>query len=194
MNWKLARDPYQWWMWLCGLVGSRYDGLRHFAIVEPGVLMRCGQPRVSDLVTIQEKHGLRTIVCARGGTRHPLRGRWFRKERKFCERAGVQLVHMPFSDKSMPPQDVFEQFLAVIREPRNRPVLVHCEQGFHRTGILCAAHRIANQNWPVVMAIEEMERLGFETHVAKRQSLLDALKTWSDAKGAAAASVRREPR
>ncbi|MBL8878280.1 MAG: dual specificity protein phosphatase family protein [Phycisphaerales bacterium] len=191
MNWKLARDPYQWWMWLFGLVGSRYDGLRHFSVVEPGVLMRCGQPRASELAEIQKSHGLRTIVCARGGTRHPLRGRWFRKEQTFCQRTGVQLVHMPFSDKSMPPEDIFERFLEVVRDPDNQPVLVHCEQGFHRTGILCAAHRIANQNWPIESAIAEMEQLGFETHVAKRQSLLDALRSWSGRRLSAAASGSR---
>lgn len=179
MNWRLARDPHQWWLWLSGLVGSRYDGLRHFSVVEPGVLLRSGQPRVSDLIEIGKTHGLRTIVCARGGTRHPLRGRWFRKQRAYCEQAGIRLVHMPFSDKSMPPEDIFARFLEITRDASNHPVLVHCEQGFHRTGILCAAHRIANQGWSLNDALAEMERLGFETHVGKRQSLLTSLRTWA---------------
>lgn len=182
MNWRLARDPHQWWLWLSGLIGSRYDGLRHFAVVQPGVLMRCGQPRVTDLEEIRRTHGLRTIVCARGGTRHPLRGRWFRKERAYCQRAGMELIHMPFSDKSMPPEDIFERFLRILRDAHSHPVLVHCEQGFHRTGILCAAHRIANQGWPLEKALEEMRESGFETHVAKRQALLHALRSWAEAR------------
>jgi hypothetical protein len=95
-------DLHQWRLWLTGLIGSRYDGLVHFAVVEPGVLMRCGQPRVRELEQIRAAHGLRTVVCARGGTRHPLRGRWFRKERAYCAQHEIALEHMPFSDAATP--------------------------------------------------------------------------------------------
>jgi protein tyrosine/serine phosphatase len=175
-------EPWQWRLWLQGLVGSRYDGLRHFAVVEPGVLLRSGQPRVRDLETIRGEHGLKTIIVARGGTRHPLRGRWFRKERRWCAQVGVTLEHMPFSDKSLPPADVFDRFLAVVRDPACRPVLVHCEQGFHRTGILVAAYRIGVQGWPPEQAMSEMERSGFESANPKRQSLRDALLAWAAAR------------
>ncbi len=174
------REPWQWWLWMQGLVGSRYDGLRHFAVVSPGVLFRCGQPRVSDLETIRREHGLRTIVCARGGTRHPLRGRWFRKERRYCEQTGIRLEHMPFSDKSLPPEGVFDRFLAIMADPANHPVLVHCEQGFHRTGILCAAFRIGCDRWPLERALAEMQAAGFDPDDGKRATLRDALIRWAE--------------
>lgn len=174
-----AASLHQWKLWLSGLVGARYDGLTHFAVVEPGVLLRCGQPRTRDLDRIAAEHGLRAVVCARGGTRHPLRGRWFRKERAWCERGGVHLEHVKFSDSRPPPPDVFDRFLAVVDQPALRPVLVHCEQGFHRTGILCAAFRIARQGWPLEAAEREMERSGFELGREKRQPLLHALRRWA---------------
>lgn len=174
-----VRDPFQWLQWLRGLAGARYDGLRHFAVVAPGVLMRSGQPRVADLEAIRKEHGLGAVICARGGTRHPLRGRWFRKERRYCERTGIRLEHMPFSDKSSPPADVFDRFLAVVREAAARPVLVHCEQGFHRTGILVAAYRIAEQGWTLECALEELRVAGFEWDRPKRRSLVDALIKWA---------------
>lgn len=172
-------DPHQWLLWMQGLFGARYDGLTHFRVVVSGILMRSGQPRVRDLEAIQRQHGLKTIVCARGGTRHPLRGRWFRKEQRFCERAGVQLVHMPFSDGAAPPIDIFERFLTVMRQPANHPVLVHCEQGFHRTGVLCAAYRVRCDGWTLDKAEREMELLGYEIHKAKRLALRDALRNWA---------------
>jgi protein tyrosine/serine phosphatase len=161
-------DLHQWRLWLAGLIGSRYDGLCHFHVVEPGVLMRCGQPRVRDLEQIRAEHGLRTVVCARGGTRHPLRGRWFRKERAYCEQAGIHLEHMPF-----------DRFLALVQTPERRPVFVHCEQGFHRTGILVAAYRIRVCGWPVARAMDELRAYGYETERPKRRPLLDALRTWA---------------
>lgn len=166
-------------LWLSGLFGSRYDGLRHFAVVEPGVLMRCGQPRVRDLREIRARHGLATIVCARGGTRHPLRGRWFGKETRFAREHGIRLEHMPFSDRNTPPPHVFDRFISVVRCTDNHPVLVHCEQGFHRTGILCAAYRVAVNGWTLEKAVEEMRLGGFEMHSGERRGLYDALEAWA---------------
>ncbi|MGD8454021.1 MAG: tyrosine-protein phosphatase [Phycisphaerae bacterium] len=176
-----AGDLHQWRLWLSGLFGSRYDGLTHFHVVTPGVLLRCGQPHVRDLEIIHATHGLGTIVCARGGTRHPLRGRWFRKQRAWCERTGVRLVHMPFSDKAVPPAEVFDRFLAIVADEASRPVLVHCEQGFHRTGVLCAAYRVRLCQWSVEQALAEMTAYGFEVDRPKRRPLLDAWHEWAQA-------------
>lgn len=172
-------DAHQWRMWLAGLIGARYDGLHHFHIVRPGVLMRSGQPRVRDLEHIRTTQGLKTIICARGGTRHPLRGRWFRKERAYCQQANIRFEHMPFSDAAVPPAEIFDRFLAIVRDPANCPVLVHCEQGFHRTGILSAAFRIAVEGWSLERAIREMDENGFESHKPKRHALRDALVNWA---------------
>lgn len=176
---------HQWRLWLSGLVGSRYDGLRNFAVVEPGVLMRCGQPRVRDLERILRTHGLRAIFVARGGTRHPLRGRWFARERQFCGKHGIRLEHVPFSDSAPPPPEVFDRFLAVVADPACRPLLVHCEQGYHRTGILCAAYRIGVQGWSVEEALAEMGDLGFELERDRRRPLIDALRNWAARRAAA---------
>ncbi|MBN2447231.1 MAG: dual specificity protein phosphatase family protein [Phycisphaerae bacterium] len=143
--------------------------------------MRCGQPRVRDLEQIRQTHGLGAVVCARGGTRHPLRGRWFRKERAFCERHDIHLEHIRMSDKAASSADVFERFLNVVRDSTRRPVLVHCEQGFHRTGVLCAAYRIALDGWQLRDATAEMDTHGFETSNAKRAPLLKQLDDWARA-------------
>jgi len=172
-------DLHQWRLWLAGLLGSRYDGLTHFHVVESGVLMRCGQPRVRDLEQIRVEYGLQTVVCARGGTRHPLRGRWFRKERAYCRQIGIQFIHLPFSDATAPPPEIFDRFVQLVGDPARRPVLVHCEQGFHRTGILCAAFRVYGRGCTLSEAIEEMRRFGFEVERPKRQALLDALARWA---------------
>ena len=181
------RSGHQWRLWLSGLIGSRYDGLVHFAIVEPGVLMRSGQPRVSDLEQIRKEHGLGAIVCARGGTRHPLRGRWFRKQRAYCAAHGVHLEHIRMSDSRVNSEDAIGRFLSVVRDPQRRPVLVHCEQGFHRTGLLCAAYRIAECGWTLDQALDEMRVHGFDPADKKRQPLIDQLAAWSQTPAAASA-------
>lgn len=172
------RSPHQWKLWLAGLIGARYDGLTHFRIVKPGVLYRCGQPRNRDLDQIRAEHGLGTIICARGGTRHPLRGRWFRKERRWAEENGVRFEHLRLSDKSATPGEAFETAIGIMADPANHPVLVHCEQGFHRTGVLCAAFRVALDGWSLDDALAEMKSLGFDPDDAKRKVLITAWKEW----------------
>lgn len=167
-------------LWLAGLVGSRYDGLHNFAVVEPGVLLRCGQPHVRDLETIRREHGLRAVVAARGGTRHPLRGRWFAREAEFCRQHGIRFEHMPFSDSSIPPADVFDRFVRLVAQEGNRPLLVHCEQGFHRTGILVAAYRVRLGGWKLEDALAEMRAAGFDISDPKRRRLYDALVRWAE--------------
>lgn len=177
------RSPHQWKLWFSGLIGARYDGLAHFAVVERGVLLRAGQPHVRDLEAIRTKHGLGAVFCARGGTRHPLRGRWFRKQRAWCAAHGVHLEHVPFSDAKRPEVNVFDRFLALVDDQARRPVLVHCEQGFHRTGVLCAAYRLAISGWSVPQTLEEMSQHGFGLEDERRIGLLSALREWAQARG-----------
>jgi protein tyrosine/serine phosphatase len=174
------RSGHQWKMWLAGLVGARYDRLRHFRVVEPGVLFRAGQPHVRDLDWIRANHGLRCIVAARGGIRHPLRGRWFRKEKAWCAAHDVNFVHIPMADFREPEADVFGRFVELVSNPANQPLLVHCEQGFHRTGILCAAYRLADQGWSWEQAVAEMQACGFDPDDPKRQDMLRRLRDWHD--------------
>jgi protein tyrosine/serine phosphatase len=152
------------------------------AVVTPGVLLRCGQPHIRDLDVIRQQHGLRAIVCVRGGTRHPLRGRWFRRERAYCAQHGIRFEHIRMSDESTPPAEAFARFLAVVRDPAARPVLVHCEQGFHRTGLMCAAYRIAEEGWSLDRALAEMASHGFAFNDPRRQPLVQALRTWAAAR------------
>jgi tyrosine-protein phosphatase SIW14 len=172
------RSPHQWRLWLSGLIGARYDGLTHFQIVKPGVLYRCGQPRNRDLEQIRDKHGLKTIICARGGTRHPLRGRWFRKERRWAQENQIRFEHLRLSDQAATPGAAFDIAIDILADPANHPVLVHCEQGFHRTGVLCAAFRVTLDNWTTQAALEEMKSLGFDPADAKRKVLITALREW----------------
>lgn len=183
-KWRSAR---QWRLWLTGLVASRYDGLHNFHIVEPTSFYRCGQPHVRDLEHIRSSYGLKTIICARGGTRHPLRGRWFRKQSEFCRRHDIALEHMKFSNTATPPEGLLDRYLAVISDPARRPILVHCEQGIHRTGVLSAIYRIRVQGWPVDQALDEMRRLGFDQETGKRRPLFTALMNWLHATESSAA-------
>ena len=52
----------------------------------------------------------------------------------------------------------------IVTNPKRIPVLVHCQHGADRTGIICALYRIIIQGWTKEDAIKEMNQGGFGFH------------------------------
>ena len=48
-----------------------------------------------------------------------------------------------------------KQFIEVVSDPQNQPVLVHCEHGSSRTGIMVAAYRVLANDWSFEEALKE---------------------------------------
>ena len=57
-----------------------------------------------------------------------------------------------------------KEFLAIVDDTSNAPVLVHCQHGADRTGTMCAMYRILRQGWTPDEAIEEMKNGGYNYH------------------------------
>lgn len=56
------------------------------------------------------------------------------------------------------------EFLRIATNPENQPVLVHCQHGADRTGMMCALYRIVVEGWNKTDAINEMLYGGFGFH------------------------------
>lgn len=56
------------------------------------------------------------------------------------------------------------KFLRLVTNNRKTPVLVHCEHGVHRTGVMCLIYRIALQGWTKEEALKEMTKEEFWLH------------------------------
>lgn len=56
------------------------------------------------------------------------------------------------------------RFLQTVRNPANQPVLVHCQHGADRTGLMVAVYRVVEQGWSKQQAIAEMTQGGFGFH------------------------------
>ena len=53
------------------------------------------------------------------------------------------------------------QFLALVNDPANQPVYVHCAGGRHRTGVMTAAYRMSIDGWTSDRAFKEMKSYKF---------------------------------
>lgn len=149
-----------------GYASYRNAHLRNFSVVKPGVLYRSGQMSVAGLERIVHDHGIRTVVTLRDalveGERPP---DW--REQEFCRNQDIQYVRIrprmwSSADGGPAPAEAgVHRFLAVMDDPANYPVLVHCMAGIHRTGACVAIYRMEFDHWDNAAALNELRTGGY---------------------------------
>jgi len=141
-----------------------------FICVVPGKLYRSDQPRGRMRLMLQ-RHDIGTVVDLRARSEDP---HMFDKTEARSDAVGATFVSIPVA-AIVPTDEQFTQFLATVRSA-DRPVLVHCEHGKSRTGIMVAAYRIVVQGWPVDRALQEMTQYGYKTDDKNHAARLEALQ------------------
>jgi protein tyrosine/serine phosphatase len=149
-----------WYAW------HRSKELRNLHIVKPGVLYRSGQLSVKRLQRLMLKHQIKTVITFRQsrteGEPHP-----DVLEESFCRTAGYNYFRIPWRDwqiengEAKADQSV-RKFIAIMRDAKNHPVLIHCYAGKHRTGAFSAVYRMEFDNWSGTQAIKEMQACGYD--------------------------------
>lgn len=150
-----------WAILVCagGCIAWYYPPAPAFGTVVSGVLYRSGQPGADALRVLQRRYGIRTVV----NLRSPIKlenDALAQQEIAFARGNDMKFVNLPYGGPS--PATEVEEFLAIVSDPANRPVLVHCAAGKDRAGVMVAAYRIRKQGWSLSKALEEMKSLGFE--------------------------------
>jgi tyrosine-protein phosphatase SIW14 len=82
-------------------------------------------------------------------------------EKALAESAGMKYFEIPMTTHDAPTADQLSKFLAIVADPANLPVYVHCVGGRHRTGVMTAAYRITHDKWTADRAFAEMKRYKF---------------------------------
>jgi protein tyrosine/serine phosphatase len=119
-------------------------GLPDFGVLNANV-WRSGQPTDRGYSRLAEMH-VKTIVNLRA--EFPLE-----KDRV---PAGVQYFYIPITDETAPTEDQAKQFLKIVTNPANWPVLVHCTHGEGRTGVMCALVRYSIDGWDNKRILKEV--------------------------------------
>jgi tyrosine-protein phosphatase SIW14 len=177
-----------WGRWVLGvLVGlvaigppaayyrSNYTNYKRFREVTPGVLYRSGQFTAASLRATIKHHGIRTIINLQEENEDPfMPEEWLAKpsvrESELCRELGVKYFAFfgseTVSDEALARgcrPKVIEQFLEVLDDPQNHPVLLHCKAGLHRTGLMTAIYRMEYEHWTKGHAFSELRANGFGT-------------------------------
>jgi protein tyrosine/serine phosphatase len=124
-------------------------GLKNVGRVSP-LIFRGAQPAPQGYATLK-KMGIRTVLNLRTSV----------SERQQVEAAGMRSVEIPIKMSGGVTRDKINRIVAIMADPNNQPVFVHCKLGKDRTGVVMAAYRMKVDGWPLTLAESEMESFGF---------------------------------
>ncbi|HEX5269291.1 MAG TPA: tyrosine-protein phosphatase, partial [Gemmataceae bacterium] len=140
--------------------------------VVPGRVYRSGQMNADGFRDAHGRLGVRTVICLRDDDPDPdlalgfLPGSGTVKESDLCARLGMQFVFIapdlvPRREVSAHRPEAIERFLDVMDDEASYPVLIHCNAGLNRTGVMVAVYRMEYQDWDMPRAFQETLDNGF---------------------------------
>jgi protein tyrosine/serine phosphatase len=110
--------------------------------ISPGILYTSAQPRGMDYTRLLYKHHIATIINLRSPAEHREQN-WYSEEMTWVRSNGVKYVEMPLDKKvdspaHFPDANMQKQFLDIMANKGNLPVLIHDGKGEGRVAILAA--------------------------------------------------------
>ena len=80
-------------------------------------------------------------------------------EEAMATAAGMKYVQLPMTTRVPPTPERVAEFLKIVADPGSQPVYVHCVGGRHRTGVMTAVYRMAQEGWSAEQAFKEMKHV-----------------------------------
>lgn len=106
----------------------------NFHTVVEGKFYRAAQVTPESLASYHRKHGIRTVINLRGS--NPGK-RWYDNEVATSRTLGIEHLNFPLSSKRPVTEEQAKALVEVMRTAA-KPLLVHCESGADRTGLVAA--------------------------------------------------------
>lgn len=111
----------------------------NFHTVVAGQFYRSGQLSPGQLVEFQSAYGIRTIINLRGA--NPQAG-WYRRELKESRDLGITHIDFRMSASHLLTKKRAERLIGII-EHAKKPILVHCQGGADRSGLVSSLYMAA---------------------------------------------------
>jgi protein tyrosine/serine phosphatase len=122
------------------------DGAPNLHRVEDN-FFRSAQPSAQGFKSLATLHGVRTVVSLRA----------FNSDEALARGLDLRLVRFPIHTWNIKRADAVAALQTLRRASREAPVLLHCQHGADRTGLIAALYRILYQGWSKDAALDEMQ-------------------------------------
>lgn len=134
-------------------VPVKLDGVPNLHRVTP-VFYRSAQPLKEGFPALQRDLGIKTVVSLRA----------FHSDKKLSAGTDMKLVSVPINTWDIDRPDVVRALAEIDVASKRGPVLLHCQHGADRTGLITALHRMLHQGWTREKALDEMRNGAFGYH------------------------------
>jgi protein tyrosine/serine phosphatase len=141
----------------------RHFHIKNFHIIKPGMLYTSGQPKGMDYTRLLYKYHIATIINLRSPAEHREQN-WYNAEITWVRTHGVKYIEMPLdrdinNPRHFPDAKMQEQFLAIMADRENIPVLVHDGSGESRVAMLAALWLINSEHLPTPQVLATAEKI-----------------------------------
>ena len=127
----------------------RHFHIKSFHIIEPEVLYTSGQPSGMDYTRMLYKYHIATIVNVRSASEHREKN-WHNEEITWVRNNGVEYIELSIEKANyFPNKETQDQFLAIMADKNNLPVLLHGSGGEKRVPMLTAVWLIKVKGYNV---------------------------------------------
>lgn len=118
-------------------------------------ILRSGRPVGNDLAQLQKDTGVKTVINLESAADY------INQEAKVTKSLGLTYYSVPFISY-LPPKDAdVNKVLSLLRDSNQFPVLIHCQHGEDRTGMIIGLYRVEVEGWTPAKAYQEMLAMGF---------------------------------
>lgn len=104
-----------------------------------------------------KRFGIKTVI--------DLREDYKKEEETWVRDLGMNFYRIPLKTRVAATEEQTNQFLAIVNDPANWPVYVHCKGGRHRTGAMTGIFRITHDGWTADQVWQEMKAYDFESGI-----------------------------
>lgn len=124
---------------LAGVLLLAQDASGNFHTVVAGQFYRSGQLSPGQLVEFQSAYGIRTIINLRGANPHAA---WYRDEVTESRELGIDHIDFRMSASHLLTKTEAERLIRIM-ESAKTPILVHCQSGADRSGLVSSLYMAA---------------------------------------------------
>ena len=158
------------------LIAERKLAPYHFLTVTPGHVYRSGLMSPEDLEEVIERYGIRTVVNLQSVSDN--RSDWHADEAEVCRRLGTELLDLPLEWEEPPSPAQQQIWRDLLADRRRGPVLVHCQHGVVRTGMLIAVYEL-DRGQPREEVLAELPSFGHRLTRERHEKMWDFLRSYT---------------
>jgi protein tyrosine/serine phosphatase len=157
----------------------RHFHIKSFNVISPGVLYTSGQPKGMDYARLLYKYHIGSIVNLRSPAEHREKN-WFNEEITWVRANGVKYFEMPLdrilsNPGHFPDANMQGQFLAIMADKENLPILVHDGAGEGRVAMMAAVWLVRDEQLPLKQVLAIAEKIKTRPLVESEKNFINGL-------------------